>query len=321
MKITIRPFRYDEADYEAFVTIRNAVYLDYPHSVAEWRRWDDKREERMNFRRFIAEADGQPVASAFFEHVPWMYHPQKFFVNLFVHPMHRGQTVGTQLYHHLLNELAPYEPVMLRHTLREDQAEGMRFAQRYGFVEEMRAWESRLDVASFDPTRFAGAEERVLNQGLTITTAEDLLARDPQFWQKLYAFDCEASVDVPMPEPYTAPPFEVWVRHFEDNPSFIPEAYFVAVDGDIYTGSSALWRRDQSADLETGFTGVLRAYRRRGIALALKLRAVAYAKQVGTPVIRTDNESSNRPMLSINEAMGFVKQPAWVTLCKQMQSA
>ena len=30
------------------------------------------------------------------------------------------------------------------------------FAERRGFVEEMRSWESRLEVATFDPAPFAG---------------------------------------------------------------------------------------------------------------------------------------------------------------------
>ncbi|NTU82858.1 MAG: GNAT family N-acetyltransferase [Chloroflexales bacterium] len=317
MELTIRPFRGDDADYEALVAIRTVIWPEYPFSIAEHRRWDAKREARLAFQRIVAEADGQPVGMAQYENVPWMYHPQKFFGNLFVHPEYRRGGIGTRLYNYLLADMAPREPLALRHIIRADYPEGLRFLGQRGFVEELRAWESRLDLASFDPTPFAGADERVAAQGITITTASDLLARDPDFWPRLYACDCDASRDVPMPEPYTAPPFEEWVKYFENNPSFLPEAYFVAVDGDRYVGTSALWRHEHFVDLDTGFTGVIREYRRRGIALAMKLRAIAYARGVGAPRIRTDNESTNRPMLSINEALGFVKQPPWITLVKK----
>jgi len=52
--------------------------------------------------------------------------------------------------------------------------------------------------------------------------------------------------------------------------------------------------------------------------MALKLRAVAYAKERGFREIRTWNDSINRPMLAINEALGFAKQPAWITFGKDL---
>ncbi len=319
--LTLRPFRGDAADYEAMAALRNPIWPEYAYSVAEYQRWDAKREPRLAFARFVAEVGGQPVGMADYEHVPWMYHPQKFFGSLFVHPAHRGSGIGTRLYEHLLAAMTPHKPLALRHSIREDFPKGLRFLAQRGFVEESRTWESRLDVARFDPTPFAGADERVTRQGISITTADELLAHDPAFWPKLYTCDCDASRDMPMPEPYTPPPFEAWVQHFQANPSFLPAAYIIAVHGERYVGVSALWHREERRDLDTGFTGVVRDYRRRGIALALKLRAIEYARSVGAPSIRTDNDATNRPMLNINEAFGFVKQPAWLILVRTMAAS
>ena len=54
------------------------------------------------------------------------------------------------------------------------------------------------------------------------------------------------------------------------DPDLIPEAYFVALDAATgeYAGMSQLWHSQGSDDLYNGLTGVRRAYRRRGLALA-----------------------------------------------------
>ena len=66
--------------------------------------------------------------------------------------------------------------------------------------------------------------------------------------------------------------------------------------------------------LRQGLTGVRRAWRGKGVAWALKLAAAARAKEQGWQRILTGNHVNNREMLGINEAMGFVKQPARVIL-------
>jgi GNAT superfamily N-acetyltransferase len=61
--------------------------------------------------------------------------------------------------------------------------------------------------------------------------------------------------------------------------------------------------------LQTSFTGVFKTYRRRGIALALKVRSIQYAQSLGTRLIIANNEENN-PMYQINLALGFQPQPA-----------
>ncbi len=62
---------------------------------------------------------------------------------------------------------------------------------------------------------------------------------------------------------------------------------------------------------------MLRPYRRRGIATALKLRTIDYAQQHGARSITTGNEENN-PMYQINLALGFQPKPAWISYRKQI---
>ncbi len=69
--------------------------------------------------------------------------------------------------------------------------------------------------------------------------------------------------------------------------------------------------------LHTGMTGVLRSHRRQGLATALKVHAIQFAKAYGAKAINTSNEEHN-PMFQLNLALGFAPAPAWLDFEKQM---
>jgi GNAT superfamily N-acetyltransferase len=56
---------------------------------------------------------------------------------------------------------------------------------------------------------------------------------------------------------------------------------------------------------------VLKEYRGRKIALALKLLATRYARSLGATFIRTNNDSKNEPILAINRKLGYKPEPGW----------
>ncbi len=313
MSLTIR--RFAPTDYPALVDVLNAVHPEYPTTETELRFDDDHRDPKCKFERWIAERDGVVVGCGQYGHAAGWFHPRKLWIDLSVHPEQQGRGVGSTLYLRLLESLAPFDPLLLRTGAREDKLHSVQFLLNRGFQEDRRAWESRLNVEAFDPSPYTGVEKQVRAQGIEIKTLRELES-DPERDVKLYDLDWLLDQDVPQPEPPTRVSFEFFREHTLDNPNLLPDGYFVAVDGGTYVGVSTLWKSQGTDDLYTGLTGVRREYRRRGIALALKLRAIAYARALGRPVIRTWNESNNRPMLSINERLGFVKQPAWIDFVK-----
>lgn len=318
--LRIREFDRSESDYAAIVAIDNACFPEYPGTVEEWKHSDASRGANIKHRRLIAESDGEPVGFGSYGQFEGMYHPRKFSLGLFVRPDQQGRGVGRALYGALLQALEPFEPLSLRANVREDQARTLRFLVDRGFGEDMRSWESRLDVASFDPAPFAGALERALQAGVTFASMAELRERDPDHRQKLYELDIEAGLDEPHPEPITPVSRESYDGWVFDAPNYLPEGNFVALDGERYVGMSTL--RTSLADpseLYVGFTGVRREHRGKGIAMALKLLAIEFARARGVQTIKTWNASNNRPMLRINEALGFAKQPAWISFVKKLQ--
>ena len=62
---------------------------------------------------------------------------------------------------------------------------------------------------------------------------------------------------------------------------------------------------------------MVRSHRRKGLATALKLWGIAFAKRYGAKLLETDNEESN-PMCHLNRKLGFEPQPAWIDFEKRM---
>jgi len=201
-------------------------------------------------------------------------------------------------------------------------ADGLEFALHRGFTETKRDWESRLDVNAFDAAAFADAPKRVGAHGVTITTLADELARDPEAIRAVYELDCDCGRDVPMTDGFTPVAFDLWRKEVLESPAATPDAYYIAVSPDgRYLGVSNLWRSlEDPTFIWQGLTGVRREARGKGIAMALKLATVEYARTHGIGEIKTWNDQRNQPMLRINEAMGFVKQPAWIEMRKDLRA-
>jgi ribosomal protein S18 acetylase RimI-like enzyme len=311
MTLEIRPFTPD--DYPALAEIHNATVPDHPASPEEIRFHEEHRDPRTRYARWLGWVGSVAVGTGHYGQAPWMFHPRRFYIEVGVRPEHRARGYGSALYDHVLAALAPLNPLSIRVDVRENDARALRFAEERGFKEDMRFWESWLDPTTFAGKQFADAVDKVLAQGIEITTVADL-ASDPDFERKLHELEMAINYDVPSPEPFTPISFEHYQERVLHHPNFLKEGWFIALDQGRYVGMSTLWPSDQSADLEIGLTGVLGDYRRRGIALALKLKATDYARQRGAPRIKTVNESNNQRMIALNERLGFVRQPAWITM-------
>ena len=318
--MTIRPDTLSDEDYSARVAIDNACYPDYVDTVEELRFSDANRDPKIKWARFIAVVDGKPVAVGSYGQSMDMYHPQKFGIGVSVLPEYQGQGIGKALYEHVLTALDPHEPILLRAHAREDKARAVRFLTDRAFTEAMRDWESRLPVQGFDPTPFTEAAQKVAASGITVRSVAELSQTVPDWKIRLKELDWTITLDMPSTDILTDPGFAHFEKTTLGNPSFLPDAWFIALDGDQWVGESALWKSEGDPEiLYVGATGVRREWRRRGIATALKLAAVAWARDAGKREIRTWNAQQNRAMLSINEAMGFAKIPAWISYEKKLK--
>jgi predicted GNAT superfamily acetyltransferase len=159
-----------------------------------------------------------------------------------------------------------------------------------------------------------------VKQGIRITTLADEMERDPAALQKAFELNEDCRMDVPSVDPPTRRTFDEFRRDDIYAPNALLNAFFIAIDKDgRYLGVSNMFRSlDDPMFIWQGITGVRREARGKGIAIALKLRTVRYAIENGIVHIKTWNDVHNEPMLSINEALGFAKQPAWISYEKDL---
>lgn len=314
MEIKVRPF--NKNDYPDLVRIWNEAYPEYGSTENEVEYYDQHEDPRTKQAKFMAEKDGQVVGTGEFFQLGEWFHPRKFFIDITVLKQFRNQGVGSALYQTLLDALKPFDPILIRSRVREGYEEGRAFLEHKGFKEEFVEWESRLDVSNFDFRSFSGLLESLESQGFILKTYRDL-EDDPGRDEKLFHLWREIFLDVPFPDPPTGIPFETLLERVK-GPGFLPDGFFIMVKDGEYVGLSNLIKWESDPLWTTGLTGVRRDYRKKGIALALKICAIRYARERGVPEIKTWNASYNQAMLSLNQKLGFRKHASWTTFAKPL---
>lgn len=217
-------------------------------------------------------------------------------------PDFRGRGVGTALYGALSNQAQSAGRESLLSRVREDDEGSLRFARKRGFEEISREIPVVLLLAKVEDAAVEAPE------GVEIVS----LSERPDLAEGAWRVDGEASRDIPV-EGMTNRPFEEWRALYLEGPSAVPEATLAAVaDGEVVGYASLFAYPGGSA--EHGLTAVLRPWRGRGIATALKRTQIAWAKRAGYTEIRTANDEANVAMRGINARLGYVAEPASLLL-------
>jgi GNAT superfamily N-acetyltransferase len=306
-----------DTDYEATAAIWTANWPEYPKTAKMYRYSAEARDPNTIFGQLIAEDGGGIVATGYFMAETDCEVSNKLLVYVQVDPAQHGRGIGAALFDAMMERLSEYDPAILQSFTREDHEAGIAFLKQRGFRVSMKEQDSELDLSTFEPAKFADAVAKVRELGIEIVPASELSKRDHDWMEKTWELHGEIIPDVPDDDTLVNMPFEEFAKTF-DHPDYLPDGYFLALDGDRYIGMSSIWnRRAKKGEVYTRLTGVIRSHRRRGIATALKVRAHEFAKSTGAKVIVTDNEENN-PMYGLNVQLGFTPTKAWLQFRKEL---
>lgn len=305
-KYLVRPFT--ERDYPAASRIDALVNPEFTFTAEEQRHWEEQfaTPELVDEKWVVEERrTGTVVAVASMSHSPFSFHPHKFWTYVVVDPRCRGQGIGRTLSSLLDSEAASHRAVAFWAGVRSDDPRSLSFVRRLGFVEKRRVWMSTLDLSRSDLPSLPDRTESLERAGIRFTTLAAEGPERPEVRRRVFDLLSEASRDVPRMGEYTPISFEQFVGEFA-SPGFLPEGFFLAVEGETYVGLSNFQQSLAEKDgLRVGFTGTRAAYRGRGIASELKRRAYEFARGRGVRYLRTMNDSLNRSIWAINEKQGF----------------
>ncbi len=321
---SIRPFV--EADYEVQARIENKVNPEIPVSAEELRHWERSatlQPGRVNLKYSVSEnRTGTMVAFGALHHQSYAFHPQKFAVSVIVEPGHRGRGIGRALLERLEKEGRQRRATRLWCNYRDGDEPSGRFASLNGFVTRRKVWLSRLELAAAQLEGIPDRTEDLVARGFRFTTLVREGTERRVVQEHLHRLMRVTSADVPRLGEYTPLTFEEFLARDLGGPGLLPEAVFLAAQGDEYVGVSWLVRElaDGTA-LRIGFTGTDPRVRGVGLATQLKRRAVLHARDRGYRYLTTVNDSLNRPIWAINQKLGFRQQVTWVQGEKTVEPA
>jgi mycothiol synthase len=288
--IGVRVVEDDELD--AYVAVWNAITPAEPSDP------DQQRQRRARDPRrlyVVAELDGDVVGCGF---AGPSQSEGRGFLSPRVLPDARRRGVGGVLLSALSGHLTALGfDTASAHVDGADDG-SLAFGRRFGFEEVDRQVEQVRTVGAEEAT--GGAPD-----GVTVTS----LAERPELLRESYALATEGYEDMATFAPVSVT-LDDWLSGDDAN---VPEGTFVALAGNEVVGFSGLCR-NADGGYEDGLSVVRRAWRRRGLAEALKREKLAWAAANGVEEIATWTQRGNEGMRALNERLGYVYRSVSITV-------
>lgn len=305
--ITLRPLNL-ETDVPRYVELVNTILPDpvTEERVREWERnfpRDGIRQQNValdEHQTMVAcnEASRRPNMAA-----------GTFFVEVIVAPAFQRRGIGAQLYDDAIAFAHAQGAARLVCEVRDHNPDWLRFAQTRGFEIDRHIFESTLDLTTFDESCFTDVIESVEQSGIRFFTLADV-GNTEENQRRLYAVNKSNALDIPGWEG-EFPSFEDFSRYVFQASWFRAEGQIIAADGDEWIGLGAVGYFPATNSAYNMHSGVLKKYRGRHIARALKLLTIRYARACGAAYIRTNNDSQNAPILVVNRNLGYQPRPGF----------
>jgi GNAT superfamily N-acetyltransferase len=275
------------------------------------RDWWALRKDEIRFTSLALNENNRAIGYWDVDRETWMK-PGRFFIKVIVVPEFRNRKLGAQMYTEALRVVREHGATELESMVREDDVVSNRFAQKRGFKIEFHSFESTLDLTCFDENKFNNLLARVHTDGFRFFSLAEAGTTEENK-HKLYEINRACALDSTSSDGIF-PDYYAFSKNVFDASWFRADTQILASLADRWVGLAAIGIDPENHHANNAFTGVLREFRGRGLAQALKLHTIFLAKKEGVRYVRTNNDSKNAPMLAINCKLGYQPEPGFYRL-------
>jgi GNAT superfamily N-acetyltransferase len=309
-----------ESDDSDIVSIVSETLPHLPPTTVEEYRCEVDRPDRAPdgvSKPFVAVDVGHIVGMCVLRELKLVDRPDTFSAEIVVAVAKRQRGVGTALYEHVMARAMERGATRVYGRISEQNHDAFTFFEKRGFTRTGRADRmSRLKIASARLDGYEDAVERVESSGLRITTLAEIGENHEPFLRALHRMSIDNWRDIPGSEELTDYPYDKWLRDLRA-PGMSPEQTWIVLQGERPIGIATVRRRGHQSAYNHD-TGVVREFRGRGIARALKRKTIEWASQNGIDYIYTANDTANERILSINIPLGYKEVPSQVEIVKDL---
>ena len=245
------------------------------------------------------------------------------FYTLHLDPDYNNKGYRKLLYNKMINNIKIFNCNKLHTNIYNhiNYSEHKKLLDKEGFKLVQTNREYSCDIRKIDLKKYYPLIKKLELRGIKLYDSKYEMKNWSGHYQKLEQLCWAYGKDIPMPEGIARErePFEEFIKNqenFEDN---YYAAEIIAVKNDEYIGSTDLeyYPKTEPQKAWTGSLGVIKKFRRMGIATALKIVAFEKLKEKKIYEVRTDNEINN-PMYKINESLGFKPVPFSLDYSKEI---
>jgi len=311
--LRIKRFMETDEEFKELARIDNLVNHDYINHPDDDKRDWAIRDKSLVIDRLLLYLNSNLIGVIYYRQGREQNNRTTFFT-LNLDPEHNTAETRELLYNRMIKEIASFNSNQVLTSIYEhpnyELIKEFLIDNHFKLVQTNR--EYACDITKINLKKYAPLIKKLETEGIKFYDSRDELNKSSDHYRKLEELIWTYSKDFPIPEgvEHTRMPFEQAMKiqiDFEEN---IYGTEIIAVMDGKYIGSTDIevYYKTEPHKGWTGGLGVLKEFRRKGIATALKIKAIERLLQKGITDLRTDNEENN-PMYKINVALGFKPVP------------